>query len=119
MPTGFDLTSGIMYLLALVSLFGGILLGGLRGGLIALSPATSGSIARGCLGAFTGFLCHGMAGLIGLLSAIALGNNHERCVENCDDYHVSVLLAILATVHIIALAITIAIIRVKLRNIVN
>ncbi len=86
---------------------------------MALSSATSSSIARGCLGSFTGFLCHGMAGLIGLSAAIVLGNNHERCMENCDDYHVTVLLAILATTHVIALAITIAIIRVKLRNIVN
>lgn len=119
MPTGFDLTSGIMYLFALVSLFGGILLGGLGGGLIALSPATSGSIARGCLGVFTGFVCHGVAGLVGLSAAIVLGNIHERCMGNCGDYHVTVLLAILVTTHVIALAITITIIRVKLRNIVN
>ena len=60
-----------------------------------------------------------MAGLIGLSAAIVLRNNHERCMENCGDYRVTVLLAILATTHVIALAITIAIIRVKLRNIVN
>lgn len=117
MPTGFDLTSGIMYVFALASLFGGILLGGLLGGLIAVSTAMARSIASGCLGTFVGFLCHGTAGLIGLAAASVLSNIYERCIEDCGDYHVTVLLVILVAAHVIALMTTIAMVRRILRNI--
>ena len=87
------------------------------GGLIAVSTAMVRSIASGCLGALVGFLCHGAAGLIGLVAAAVLSNIYESCIENCGDYHVTVLLVILVTAHVIALMATIAIVRRILRNI--
>ena len=70
-----------------------------------------------CLGAFVGFLCHGTAGLIGLSAAAVLSNIYEGCIENCGDYHVTVLLVILVAAHVIALMTTIVIVRRILRNI--
>ena len=112
-----DLTPGIIYLFAVISLSGGVLLGGLLGGLIATGAARSRTrpkaepIASGCLGSFIGFLCHGTAGLIGLAAATVLIGIYERCTENCGDYHATVLLAVLLTVHAIALVITIFIVQ--------
>ncbi len=102
-----DLTTTAMIFFALTSLFGGIAFGAVAGGLMAAATAMVETGSSGCHGAGVGFLCHGAAGLVGLVAAVVVGSIYESCKEDCGGYLMAALGVILVVVHIVARVVTI------------